>query len=78
MAEMKPAVLEISAVFEAIIFPCAPKIVKIDLYLSILLNQIGLFVNVTRFSLLLPYDTLYPFLRVIKSREKFSSSDRIG
>ena len=37
--EMNPALLVISAVFEAIICPYAPKIVKINVYLSILLNE---------------------------------------
>ena len=75
---MKPAVLEISAVFEAIIFPYAPKIVKINFYFVKSMSQIGSFVNITCFSLQLPYDTLHPLLRVIKSGEKFTSGDWIG
>ena len=84
MEEMKPTLLEMAAVFEAIICPYASKLVKSMDFVS----QIGflepnwiIFICIlhTCFSLQLPDHLLHPFVWVFtKSSEHFAPTDWIG
>ena len=79
--EMKPAVFEMAAVFEAIICPYASKLVKSNDFVNKLFfrSQIGLFSYITCFSLQLSDHLLHPFVWAFtKSSEHFTTTDWIG
>ena len=82
MEEMKPALLEMAAVFEAIICPYASKLVKSMDFVNKFFFGAKFdyfYILHTCFSLQLPDHLLHPFVWVFtKSSKHFTTTDWIG